>query len=76
MELVGDGKAPDPGTTARVLEGVRRRGVLVGKGGLWGNVLRIAPPLTVTRGDIDELVAALDGALAEATGRPGRPGRE
>jgi 4-aminobutyrate aminotransferase-like enzyme len=72
MELVGDGKAPDPRTTGLVLEGVRRRGVLVGKGGLWGNVLRIAPPLTVTRDDIDELVAALDGALAETTGRPGR----
>jgi 4-aminobutyrate aminotransferase-like enzyme len=69
IELVGDGKSPDTDLAAQVLEGTRRRGVLIGKGGLWGNVLRIAPPLTVAAGEIDELVAALDGALAEATGR-------
>ena len=68
MELVGDQKAPDAPTTARVLEGTRKRGVLVGKGGLWGNVLRIAPPLVVDAAQIDELVAALDGALTDATG--------
>src|SRR5438445_2317944 len=72
LELVGDNKVPDPQTTARVLEGARRRGVLVGKGGLWGNVLRVAPPLTISRAEIDELVSALDGALAEATGKAGR----
>src|SRR5882672_3082369 len=67
VELVGENKVPDPRTVARVLEGTRRRGVLVGKGGLWGNVLRIAPPLIATRGQIDELAEALDGAFAEAT---------
>jgi 4-aminobutyrate aminotransferase-like enzyme len=68
MELVGEGKAPDAPTTARILEGARKRGVLVGKGGLWANVLRVAPPLIVNAAQIDELVAALDGAFAEATG--------
>jgi alanine-glyoxylate transaminase/(R)-3-amino-2-methylpropionate-pyruvate transaminase len=68
IELVGEGKAPDAPTTSRVLEGARKRGVLVGKGGLWGNVLRVAPPLIVNASQIDELVAALDGAFAEATG--------
>ena len=66
-ELVGENKAPDPRTTARVLDETRKRGVLIGKGGLWGNVLRIAPPLSITRSEIDELVKALDGAFAEAT---------
>ena len=64
-ELVKDDKVPDPRSTASILEGTRRRGVLIGKGGLWGNVLRIAPPLTVTEAQIDELVAALNASFAE-----------
>ncbi len=72
LELVGENKAPDAKSVARILEGTRRRGVLIGKGGLWGNVLRIAPPLTINRAQIDELVTALDGAFAEATGKAGR----
>ncbi|MBI1951470.1 MAG: aspartate aminotransferase family protein [Acidobacteria bacterium] len=64
-ELVKDHKTPDPQSVGRILEGTRRRGVLIGKGGLWGNVLRIAPPLTVTGAQIDELVAALDASFAE-----------
>jgi 4-aminobutyrate aminotransferase-like enzyme len=64
-ELVGPDKTPDPKTAAAVLEGTRRRGVLIGKGGMWGQMLRIAPPLTVNRSQIDELLAALDGAFAE-----------
>jgi 4-aminobutyrate aminotransferase-like enzyme len=47
-----------------VFEETRRRGVLIGKGGLWGNVIRIGPPLIATKSDIDELVAALDAAFA------------
>ncbi len=72
IELVGDNKTPDAKLCARIMEETRRLGVLIGKGGLWGNVLRIAPPLTATKSDIDELVAALDGAFAAATGKPGR----
>ncbi|MGH9798676.1 MAG: aspartate aminotransferase family protein [Candidatus Polarisedimenticolia bacterium] len=72
IELVGENKSPDAPMAARVLEGARRRGVLIGKGGLWSNVIRIAPPLTIGRAEIDELVAALDGALADAAGETGR----
>ncbi|HEU4402280.1 MAG TPA: aspartate aminotransferase family protein [Candidatus Polarisedimenticolia bacterium] len=71
-ELVGPGKTPDPKAVSAVLEGTRRRGVLIGKGGLWGNVLRVAPPMTISRTEVDELLTALDGAFAEATGKPGR----
>jgi 4-aminobutyrate aminotransferase len=44
---------PDADRAGRLLEECRKRGLLVGKGGLYGNVLRIAPPLTVTEQEID-----------------------
>jgi alanine-glyoxylate transaminase/(R)-3-amino-2-methylpropionate-pyruvate transaminase len=72
VEIVGEGKTPNPQFTARVLDATRRRGVLVGKGGLWGNVLRVAPPLTISRSQVDELVAALDAAFTETDGQAGR----
>ena len=47
----------------RVLEETRARGLLVGKGGLYGNVLRIAPPLSVTRQQAEEALAVLADAF-------------
>ena len=44
---------PDAGRAGRLLEECKKRGLLVGKGGLYGNVLRIAPPMTVTEQEID-----------------------
>jgi len=44
---------PDAARAGRLLEECRKRGLLIGKGGLYGNVLRIAPPLTVTEQEID-----------------------
>jgi 4-aminobutyrate aminotransferase len=64
IELVRPGtKDPDPHAAATVLEHTRKAGVLIGKGGLHGNVLRIAPPLTLTIEEADEGLAALDAAL-------------
>ena len=57
-------KQPDPDSVSRVFEETRRRGVLIGKGGLYGNVIRLGMPLIATKSDIDELVTALDGAFA------------
>jgi 4-aminobutyrate aminotransferase-like enzyme len=61
VELVADESAgdrtPNPSAVARLFEEARRRGLLVGKGGLWGNVLRISPPLTVSDAEIDEALA-------------------
>ncbi|MFN7131548.1 MAG: aminotransferase class III-fold pyridoxal phosphate-dependent enzyme, partial [Myxococcales bacterium] len=56
VELVKDPKTkePDPIGANRFLEETKKRGVLVGKGGLYGNVLRIAPPMIATRGDVDD----------------------
>ena len=66
IECVTDRKTKEPAPKAvlKVFEETRKRGVLIGKGGLWGNVIRIGPPLIATKSDIDELVAALDAAFA------------
>jgi 4-aminobutyrate aminotransferase len=69
LEFVGaDGYAPDPQTASAVLEGARERGLLVGKGGLHGNCLRIAPPLSLAEDEAAEgaaiLAEALDAALS------------
>ena len=52
--------------TLEVLEATRELGVLIGKGGLNGNVLRIKPPLCITTADVDFALDVLDRALARA----------
>lgn len=44
---------PDEDRAGRLLEECKNRGLLVGKGGLYGNVVRIAPPMTVTEIEIE-----------------------
>jgi alanine-glyoxylate transaminase/(R)-3-amino-2-methylpropionate-pyruvate transaminase len=67
IELVRDRKTKEPANTeaADVMERMKLRGVLVGKGGLFGNTLRIKPPMCLTADDADYLVSALDEVLAE-----------
>ncbi|WP_395111263.1 aspartate aminotransferase family protein [Actinomadura sp. SCN-SB] len=54
---------PSPPLAAAVLEATRERGLLVGKGGLYGNVVRMAPPLTLTDAEAAEGLAILTDAL-------------
>ncbi|MCP2261178.1 4-aminobutyrate aminotransferase [Streptoalloteichus tenebrarius] len=73
VELVEPGgDTPNPRAAARVLEEAKARGLLVGKGGLHGNVVRMAPPMTLTEDEADEgleaLVAALESVRRETTG--------
>ena len=66
IECVKDRKTkePHPAAVVKVFEETKKRGVLIGKGGLWGNVIRLGPPLIATKGDIDELIRALDESFA------------
>jgi 4-aminobutyrate aminotransferase-like enzyme len=66
LELVRDRatKEPDPQSVLKVFEETKRRGVLIGKGGLYGNVIRTGVMLNATTDTIDELIAALDAGLA------------
>ena len=68
VELVKDRKSkePAPQAAAAVLESAKDHGLIIGKGGLYGNVLRISPPLTVTTEDADQAADVLDKAFGEA----------
>jgi 4-aminobutyrate aminotransferase-like enzyme len=68
IELVADRKTKEPAPQAvlDVFEETRRAGVLIGKGGLYTNVIRTGLPLNATQSHVDELVAALDRGLAFA----------
>jgi len=68
VEFVKPGtKDPDPEITMQIMEGARERGLLIGKGGLYANVLRIAPPLSLTEEEADEGFEKLEAAIDEAT---------
>jgi 4-aminobutyrate aminotransferase len=66
VELVRDRKTKEPAgpETARILEAARENRLLVGKGGMYGNVIRISPPMNVGRADVDQFVGLLDQSLA------------
>jgi 4-aminobutyrate aminotransferase-like enzyme len=67
IELVKDRetKEPDPQSVLKVFEGTRRHGVLIGKGGLYANVIRTGLMLNSTKDTVDELIAALDASFGE-----------
>lgn len=62
-ETRGD-RTPNAKVTGQFFEETKKRGLLIGKGGLYGNVLRISPPLTVTAGEVDEALQKMDESYA------------
>lgn len=66
VELVKDRttKAPAKEECAAVFEKCRELGLLIGKGGLWGNTLRIKPPMILTPADAEFMLAVVDEALS------------
>jgi alanine-glyoxylate transaminase/(R)-3-amino-2-methylpropionate-pyruvate transaminase len=71
IELVKDRVTKEPATAgcAAVLERARELGLLLGKGGLWGQTIRLAPPMCITPADADFIVAVLDAAFAVPAGK-------
>lgn len=65
VELVRDRETKEPASkeAIEILELCKQRGLLVGKGGLFGNTLRIKPPMCLTKADADFLVDCLDEVL-------------
>jgi len=68
MEIVKDrkGKVPDPETVLRIFEETRKEGLLIGKGGLYGNVIRLSPPMTVSAEQVKTGLKMLRAALTRA----------
>jgi len=66
IELVKDRetKEPAPQAVLSVLEETKRRGVLIGKGGLYGNFIRTGMMLNSTKDHVDELISALEAGFA------------
>ena len=72
IELVEeDGHTPSPRRAAACLEACKAGGVLVGKGGLYGNCLRVAPPLSISLEEAEEGAAVIADALTRLSGQEG-----
>ena len=65
LELVEDrrSKAPATNATLQLMESARENRVMIGRGGLYGNVIRLSPPMNIGRGDVDEFLLRLGASL-------------
>jgi 4-aminobutyrate aminotransferase-like enzyme len=77
IELVEDRQTKTPATkqTAAIMEAARENRLLIGKGGMFGNVLRITPPMNVGRSDVDEFIKLLDASLVACSAAMAGSGR-
>jgi 4-aminobutyrate aminotransferase len=68
IELVEDRESKKPATaqTLALMEATRENRILLGKGGFFGNVLRISPPLNISKTDVDEFARLLDASFVKA----------
>ncbi len=68
IELVVDettkDRTPNPSAVLRLFEATKQRGLLIGKGGLYGNTVRITPALNIGASEISDALKILDESLA------------
>ncbi len=71
IEFVEDRRSKKPATALAlaVLEAARDNRILIGRGGLNGNVVRLSPPLNISNSDVDEFAERLDASIAAAVGK-------
>lgn len=69
LELVKDRQTKEPASeaTTQVLERTRENGLLIGKGGLYNNVIRMAPAMNISKADVDEGIRLLDKSFGEVS---------
>jgi 4-aminobutyrate aminotransferase-like enzyme len=71
IELVVDetkkDRTPNPGAADQLMEETKLRGLLIGRGGLYANTMRISPPLNITKNEVEEAVGILDDSFAAMT---------
>jgi 4-aminobutyrate aminotransferase-like enzyme len=69
MELVKDPKTkePAPEFATELLEAAREHGLLIGKGGMYNNVVRLSPAMNIGKADVDEAFRLLDQSFAAVT---------
>ena len=67
LELVKDRKTKEPAADAlaQLMDRCKENGLLIGKGGLYGNVVRLSPPLNISKTDVDEAIGILDKSFSE-----------
>jgi 4-aminobutyrate aminotransferase len=63
VEFVKENKEPDPKFVVSLFEEMKKEGVLIGKGGLYGNVVRISPPLNISKSEVDDFLDAMNNSL-------------
>ena len=65
LEFVKDKKSkePAPELIKKIIDGCAENGLLVGSVGMFGNVIRVAPPLVITKAEADESLAIMEKVL-------------
>jgi 4-aminobutyrate aminotransferase len=65
LELVEDRrtKAPATAATLQLMDAARENRIMIGRGGLYGNVIRLSPPMNIARTDVDEFLLRLGASL-------------
>ena len=68
IELVVDetkkDRTPNPDAAEQLMEETKARGLLIGRGGLYANAMRISPPLNITRSEVEEAIGILNASFA------------